>query len=176
MRLRRDVNQKVTKMKKIKTLLIFTLVCAVLSSCSKDAIDGDGDSIIGIWQLSEYKRDTNGGTNNVNLGEDILNILNANNCVLVTFEFKDDDSLEIVNSVNYLQINAGLTGLIVDCPTEKDTNISAYTYDDGVLTYKDKNDVNISAKVSVEGNTLTINAEDLDLPNFDESGELIFKK
>ena len=165
-----------------KLIFAFIAVSTLLASCSKDAIAEklldltDANALIGVWELAEFKADGAAAGTNINLGEDILNSLTEDGCVIVTFEFKDDASLVTENAVNYLEINASPTGLVVPCPTKKDTETTTYTYEDGVLTYKDTSGADVSVKASVDGEKMTIDAEDLDLPNFNAKGELIFNK
>ncbi len=158
-------------------------VGTLFASCSKDAvveklIDGltDSNKIVGVWELSEFNVDAEAAGTYTNLAEDALEKLSEEGCAIVTFEFKEDAELVTENAVNYLDISAGLTGLIVPCPTEKDTETTTYTYIDGVIKFKDKNGDDISANASIDGDVMTVDAEGLDLPNFNVKGELIFNK
>ena len=109
---------------------------------------------------------------------DILSFLSAIDCSLMTITFNADQSVITENSGNYLEIdvNTGGTGLNVPCPTEKDTSVDSYLYEGGVLTYIDENEMETTVNVTISGNTMRINAVELDFTNFDEGGQLIFTK
>ncbi len=169
--------------------LILTLIAGatIAVSCSKDKIveeltdgligDEEANALVGVWELSEFKYDTQAGGTNVNLAEDILNKFKEENCVVVTFDFKEDGSLMIESGMNYLEINATPTGLQVPCPTQKDEETTTYTYEDGVLTFKDADGADVVVKATVDGDELTADASDLDLnENFNYDGDLIFVK
>ena len=147
----------------------------LLVSCSKDAI-ADDKGIIGVWELAEFQVDAEAAGTYLNLAEDALNKLRKEDCTIVTFEFKNDATLITENAINYLNISAGPTGLVVPCPIEKDTQTTTYTYENGVIKFKDKDGDDVSAKATVDGNKMTVDAEGLDLPNFNTKGELVFKK
>ena len=94
----------------------------------------------------------------------------------MTFIFNQDLSLIVENATDYLEINATATGLEVPCPTQKDTEASTYTYDGTTLTTIDTEGITVAVKVTIDGNMMSADATDLDIPNFDGSGELIFEK
>jgi len=167
-------------MKKLKFIII--AIGTLFSSCSKDAISEKleeltgKDALIGKWGLVEFNVDEEAAGTYLNLAEDALEKLVKEDCAVVTFEFKEDATLVSENAINYLEFNAGPTGLIVDCPSEKDIETTVYSYEDGVLQFKDENGEEISAKASIEGDVMTVDAEGLDLPNFNTKGELIFNR
>ncbi|WP_298484344.1 hypothetical protein [uncultured Maribacter sp.] len=160
-------------MKKLTFIII--AIGILFSSCSKDALSNK-DSIVGKWELVEFNVDAEAAGTYINLAEDALEKLIKEDCAIVTFEFKEDATLVSENAVNYLEINAGVTGLIVECPSAKDIETTVYTYKDGVLQFKDENGKDISAKASIEGDVMTVDAEGLDIPNFNTKGELIFNR
>ncbi|RKR14150.1 hypothetical protein CLV91_0222 [Maribacter vaceletii] len=167
-------------MKKLSLTII--AIGVLFSSCSKDAISDKldeltgKDALVGKWELVEFNVDEEAAGTYLNLAEDALEKLIEEDCAIVTFEFKEDATLVTENAIDYLEFNAGPTGLIVDCPSEKDIETTMYTYVDGVLKFKDKNGEEISAKASIEADVMTVDAEGLDLPNFNTKGELIFNR
>ncbi len=162
-----------------KILLTFGITTMLFLSCSKDAVvdalTGD-NAIEGTWVLTDFNADAEAAGTNLNLGEDILDALTAEGCVLVSFKFDEDGNLETQSGVNYLEINAGLTGLEVSCPTEKDIEFTLYTYANGLLTFLDESGEEVTVEATIDGDIMTVNAQDLDLPNFNSEGELIFTK
>ncbi len=96
----------------------------------------------------------------------------------MTITFNADLSVITENSGNYMEINVnpGGTGLDVPCPNEKDTNIDSYMYEGGVLTYIDENEVETTVSAEISGNTMRVNATELDFTDFTDGGVLIFIK
>jgi len=135
----------------------------------------DEQAIEGSWRASEF-RAANPNSSNVNLGAEILANLTAEDCYILTFTFNEDLTLIAESAVNYLEINATATGLEVPCPTQSDTESSTYTYDGEVLTTIDQNGEVLTVSVTIEGDIMTADATDLDIPNFDGEGSLIFEK
>jgi len=163
-----------------RNVFIVFLTAILFISCSKDEnnqVDAadPASAIIGSWRATEFvAADPN--SSNVNLGAEILANLTAEQCYIITFTFNSDMTLIGESSVNYLQINATATGLEVPCPTQKDTESSTYTYDGTTLTTVDTDGVTVMVKVSIDGTTMSADAADLDIPNFDAAGEIIFEK
>jgi len=162
-----------------KIIGTFLTLGILFVSCSKDAAAGDlnpKDSIIGLWELTNYMVDAEAVGTYQNLGEDILNKLTAEDCVLVAFEFKDDETMTSESGVNFLQVNSGPNGLDVSCPSQKNIVTYSYSYANGMLTLKNGTIVAVSVAASIDGNTMTVDAEGLDFPNFNTPGELVFTK
>ncbi len=165
---------------KFKILLLF-IAAAFIISCSSDDNNNnetDTNTIVGTWVATELQIDNATASDDAKNGRDALNLLTAKQCYVITFTFNEDLTVVAENSVNYIEINVNSdgTGLDIPCPTEKDTDNSTYTYDGVSLTILDNTGSAISANATVSGNTLTIDAAGLDIPNFNASGELIFQK
>lgn len=161
-------------------IVLLSVIAATLFSCSsdKDNTQADQNSIIGSWDATELQINDETATDDEKNGRDILNFLTAQDCYILTFTFNEDLSAIVENSVNYLEINvnAGGTGLDIPCPTEKDTDTSTYTFDGAVLTYVDDMGANVSVNATISGNTMTLDASELDIPNFNSGGQLIFQR
>lgn len=177
----RFLDISIPKFNQMKSNLAFILIATVfLFSCStddnKDDIEQtDENAIIGSWQAREF-RANNPNSSNVNLGAEILANLTAEDCYILTFTFNQDLSLVSESAVNYLEINATATGLVVPCPTQSDTETSTYTFDGTTLTTIDSGGAVVEVRVSIDGDIMSADATDLDIPNFDGDGELIFEK
>ena len=156
-------------------LLIFS---AVVFSCSKDKNNNNDNesTIVGTWQATELKIDNNTASDDAKNSRDILDYLTANDCYVITFTFNADLSVISDNAVNYLEINAGPTGIEIPCPTESDTDAGTYTVEGSTLTYIDSNDDTFTISISINGDTMTLDASSLDIPNFEVEGELVFKR
>ena len=130
----------------------------------------------GKWEATELKIDSNTASDQLKFGKQILDHLTDKECFIISFIFNSDLTVMAENSVNYLEINVGGTGLDVPCPEKKDTESSMYTYDGATLTLINGDNKKLILAVTVEENTMTVDAKDLDLPNFNEDGQLIFTK
>jgi len=162
-----------------RNLLLLFLTTTLIFSCSSDKDENsDKNDIEGTWDATELKIDDSTASDDEKNGRDILNFLTAKDCYILTFTFNKDLSLITENSVNYLEINVntGGTGLDIPCPTQKDTDTSTYTFDGNVLTFIDINAETVTVDVSISGDTMTVDAADLDISNFNDGGQLIFKK
>ena len=160
-------------MMKFKFLLLF-IVAALFFSCSSDSNDGDSneDTIVGIWQAHELKVNNDTASDDEKNARDLLAYLTAKECYVLSFEFKVDLTVTIENSVEYLERN----GFDIPCPTEKETETTAYVYENGKLTYTDEDQQTFTVDVTIDGDIMTVDASDLDIPNLNAGGQLIFKR
>jgi hypothetical protein len=166
-------------MMKFKFLLLF-FVTGLFFSCSSDSNDdkSNEDSIVGIWQAYELKVNNDTASDDEKNARDLLNFLTAKECYVLSFDFKQDLTVTIENSVQYLEIglNSEGDGFDIPCPTEKDTETTIYVYEDGILTYTDEDQQSVSVAVGIDGDVLTLDAADLDIPNLNAGGQLVFKR
>lgn len=161
------------------TVVIFLLGILLISSCSTDKTSENPDnSILGTWDLTALTIDEATASDEEEFGQDILNMLTASNCYLVSLSFNEDLTLVTEDASNYLEIgvNPGGTGLDVPCPSQRDMETTTYTYADGVLTFIDDNQETISVDLTISGGTMTVAAQELGVDNFNAGGELIFTK
>jgi len=158
---------------KIKFLLLF-LATGLFFSCSSDSDDDNSkeDSIVGVWQAYELKVNNDTASDDEKNARDLLAYLTAKECYVLSFEFKVDLTVTIENSVEYLERD----GFDIPCPTEKDTETTVYVYADGTLTYTDEDQQEISVDVTIDGDIMTVDAADLDIPNLSAGGQLLFKR
>jgi len=161
------------------TVVIFLLGILLISSCSTDKTSENPDnSILGTWDLTALTIDEATASDEEEFGQDILNMLTASNCYLVSLSFNEDLTLVTEDASNYLEIavNQEGTGLDVPCPSQRDMETTTYTYADGVLTFIDDNQETISVDLTISGGTMTVAAQELGVENFNAGGELIFTK
>jgi hypothetical protein len=158
--------------------LLYTLGAFLVFSCSSDKGSDmtDANSIEGTWDATEFVIDDNTASDDAKNGRDILNFLTAEDCYILTFTFSNDLSVTAENSSNYVEIsvNSSGTGLEIPCPTESDIESRTYTFDGKVLVIDDGTGETITVDVTIDGDTMTINAADLDIPNFNDGGQLVF--
>ncbi len=153
---------------------------SLLFSCSSDKDENSEDSssnnIVGTWDATELKINNETATDDAKFGKQILDFLTDKDCFIITLQFNQDLTAIATNAANYVEVNASNSGLDVPCPTQSDTESSTYTYDDNVVSFIDADGQQIEVRVTVQGDIMTVNAADLEIPNFDESGELIFRR
>lgn len=165
-----------------KHILCIAGIVLTLISCSSDKDETQTETevqstaIIGTWDATELKIDNETASDDAKFGKQILDFLTADNCFIITLQFDEDLTASASNSANYIEVNATATGLDIPCPTDSDVNESTYTFDGETVTTIDENGDELAIGVSIEGNIMTVDASDLDIPNFSEDGQLIFVK
>ncbi|WP_245731583.1 lipocalin family protein [Kriegella aquimaris] len=157
-------------------LMVFSIFLFSCSSDKEDETMEEENNIVGTWQATELKIDDGTAGDDAKFGKQILDILTSNDCYIITFAFKEDKSVVAENSVNYLEFNASSTGQLVPCPTEKDADTGTYTFENSLLTIVDSEGEKIEVTVVVDGDIMTLDAGDLDVPNFNSDGELVFER
>ena len=160
--------------------LLYILAAFLIFSCSSDKVEDvvDANSIIGTWEATDLMINSETASDDAKNARDILNFLTAKDCYILSFTFNSDLTVTAQNSYNYVEIsvNSAGTGLEIPCPTESDMEASTYTFDGMVLTILDGNGETVDVDVTIDGDTMAVDAADLDIPNFNDSGELIFIK
>jgi len=158
--------------------LIVAIAAFLVVSCSSDKeVELSGaDAIVGTWDATELVINNETASDDAKNGRDILNFLTAKDCYILTFTFHSDLSVTAQNSSNYVEIsvNSAGTGLEIPCPSESDSESSTYTYDGKILTVVDSEGATITVEVSIDKDIMTVDAADLEIPNFSDSGDLIF--
>lgn len=161
--------------------IIFAIILCVTTtfSCSDDKEDTstfDSSSLIGVWKFS--KIDANGASGNIKLSNDILTVLVAGGCDILNYDFKSNqtvtasfrDFTETGNSVN-----ASGTGLLIECPTNVVTTVSAWELNEDQLSFINGTGTIETITISIEGDTLTVPGELINADNL-AGTSAIFKK
>jgi hypothetical protein len=165
-----------------RNILCFLGMISVLFSCSSDKNEAATNeevainAIVGSWDATALKIDNETASDDAKFAKQILDFLTEENCFIVTLQFNEDLTATATNSANYIEINATGTGLDVPCPTQADVESSTYMFDGKVVTILDSNGESVLVDVAISGNIMTVDATDLEIPNFTDSGELIFVK
>jgi len=162
---------------KLKVVFI-ALICVCAWSCSSDNDNSTStnNDIVGTWDAIELRVDENTASDEAIFGSQIINVLTADDCYIITLQFNQDLTAEARSAVNNLDINVGATGLSVPCPSDFETEANTYTYTDGVVSFINEDGETVNASVSITGDVMTVNAASLEIPNFNDSGELIFQR
>ena len=156
------------------------MISPLLFSCSSDKDENNMDnplsSIVGTWDAIELVIDSGTASDEAIFGREILHFLTNRNCSIITLRFNENLTAEASNSANYVEVNATSSGLDIPCPNQSDVESSTYTYDGAVVSFVDLDGTTVNVDVSIADDVMTVDAADLEIPNFDESGELIFRK
>ena len=165
-----------------KHILFFLGMALVLISCSSDKNDGEAETqvastaILGNWDATELVIDDATASDNTKFAKGILDFLTDKNCYVVTLTFNEDLTASASNSANYVEVNATGTGLDIPCPTESDIESSTYTFNGTTVTTTKSDGEVLNINVSINGDIMTVDAADLEIPNFSDDGKMIFVK
>lgn len=157
-------------------VLIFT-ISMLIFSCSKDknndSVETGANAIVGTWAATELQIDDATASDDAKLSKLVLDFLTERDCVIITFMFNEDLTLVADNSANFVDASTIISGAIA-CPTQKETTNSTYTYDGVTLTTVDGDGMIVTIKVTINGGVMTVDATDLNIPDFNGGGNLIF--
>lgn len=165
-----------------KHILFFLGMALVLISCSSDKNDSEAETqvastaILGTWDATELVIDDATASDNTKFAKGILDLLTDKDCYVVTLTFNEDLTASASNSANYVEVNATGTGLDIPCPTESDIESSTYTFDGTTVTTTKSDGEVLNITVSIDGDIMTVDAADLEIPNFSDDGQMIFVK
>ncbi len=165
-----------------QNVYILFIISLLMVSCSSDKGDGGtltetkASAIIGTWDATELRINNDTASDDAKFGKQILDFLTDKACYVLTLEFNEDLTASALNSTNYIEVNATASGLDIPCPTQSDMESSTYTFDGTTVTTIDSNGDVLTIDVSINGDIMTVNAADLEIPNFTDSGELVFVK
>ena len=165
-----------------KHILFFFGIALVLISCSSDKNDSETEvqvastAILGTWDATELVIDNATASDNTKFAKGILDLLTDKDCYVVTLTFNEDLTASASNSANYVEVNATGTGLDIPCPTEADLESSTYTFDGTTVTTTKSNGEVLNINVSINGDVMTVDAADLEIPNFSDDGQMLFVK
>lgn len=164
---------------KFKLILLF-LSASLFFSCSNDSEDGEAkaDTIVGVWQAYELRINNDTASDDEKNAKDLLDYLTAKDCYVLTFNFKEDLNVVIDNSLSYIELtfNSDGSGFGIPCPTEKDTETTLYSYEEGVLSYVDDDGQTVTMEVNIDGDVMMVDAADLDVLEVEAGGQLVFKR
>ncbi|MDC6387367.1 lipocalin family protein [Maribacter sp. PR1] len=163
-----------------KSVFSFLIMFSLLISCSSDKGDepniDSSVNIVGTWDATELQIDESTANDDALFAREILAHLTDKDCYIITLQFNADMTASAINSANFIEINATQTGLDIPCPTQSDTETSTYSYEGNVVSFVDANGDTVAVDVTINGDVMTVNAADLQIPEFNESGQLIFQR
>lgn len=153
---------------------------SLLISCSSDKGDepniDSSVNIVGTWDATELQINEATASDDAFFAREILAHLTDKDCYVITLQFNADMTASATNSANFIEINATQTGLDIPCPTQSDTETSTYSYEGNVVSFVDANGDTVAVDVTINEDVMTVDAADLQIPEFNESGQLIFQR
>ena len=166
-------------MKKNWTLI--GIVSILLIACSTDGDSNDAEemvttsALVGTWNLTDVRFMEDPNDTSLNLADEIVDQLVQENCVLVTFTFNENGSVSSSDKLNFIEINAGPTGLDVPCPEQSEDLTGTWTLEGNQLTVDDGSGTVETLTVELDGNTLIIPGEEIDPENYGDA-EAVFTR
>lgn len=132
--------------------------------------------LVGIWVISELRVDESVDDDDLDFAQQIVDFLVGEDCDLVTFDFNDDERVQVDNRVNFLRPSATPTGLTVPCPEESDMENSAWSLEGDQLTFINDMEEELTITVTFEDeDTLIIAGSDINAENF-TGAEAVFTR
>jgi len=165
-----------------KHFVAFLAVALIFVSCSSDKNDNETDvivgsaAIIGTWDATELQIDNATASDNSKFAKGVLDLLTEKECYIVTLQFNEDLTATASNSASYVELDVSGSNFNVPCPTESDVQSSNYTFDGTTVTTIDSDGKVLTIDVAISGDVMTVDATDLEIPNFSDDGQLIFVK
>ena len=161
------------------------LILIAFSAFTFLACSTDGDSeaedmmqvnaLVGTWNMTDVDFNEDVNDTSLNLADEIVDELIQENCVLVSFTFQADGTVSSVDRLDFLEINAGPTGLDVPCPNESLNDTGTWSLEGNQLTVDNGEGDMETITIELDGNTLIIAGEDIDEDNY-AGAEAIFTR
>lgn len=166
----------------MKSKMIGLMFAATLIfSCSSDNDESDNanNGIVGTWDVTELMIDADTASEDAVIGSQILRFLSNNDCPIITLTFNEDLTAQarngIVQAIATATFDPG-AGLVVPCPTDYEVVSNTYTFTNGTISFLNDDGETVNVMVSINGDTMTVDAQSLGLPEVNEPGELIFTR
>lgn len=162
-----------------KNIFPILLLASFMFSCSSDKGSGSeidaSANIVGTWDATELRIDEATASDNAIFAREALAYLTDQNCIIITLQFNADLTATATNSTEYLEIDT-TSGFNIPCPTTFETESSTYTYENNVVSFVNVNDEVVEVDVTIDGDIMLVDAADLQIPEFNESGQLVFQR
>jgi len=160
----------------MKLRMIMTVIAGtLLFACSSDDGDSGSNSIVGTWDLVSLQLD--GSTPEEESVEQIISLLAAQDCYLITMLFQENGTATLETSLGYLDPTGLLTGgLGVECPSQSDTESATYSYENGQLEITDSEGMTTSIPIVLSGDRITLDLEGSEFEDVGATGSMTFER
>ncbi len=156
-----------------RAMLSLFVASLLLFSCSSD--DGDGAtempeeiSLVGVWEFTELNIDDVETDQQIRLANDVIEVLVAQGCDILTFDFKADESV----TASYRDftetgrdVNPDGSGLLIECPDTVETSSSVWSLEGDQLTFVNEDMTEETVTIELTATQLIVPAELLDENN-----------
>lgn len=162
----------------MKKGIIALMSIVFLASCSTDSENDEmleTSALVGTWNMTDVRFQEDPNDTSLNLADEIVDQLVEEGCFLVSFTFNADGSAFGENKVNYIEINAGPTGLDVPCPEQSDIEATIWSLTGNQLTFINENQEEETITIQLEGNTLILAGDDINAENY-TGAEVVFTR
>ena len=162
----------------MKKGIIALMAIVFLASCSTDSENDEmleTSALVGTWNMTDVRFQEDPNDTSLNLADEIVDQLVEEECFLVSFTFNADGSASGENKVNYIEINAGPTGLDVPCPEQSDIEATIWSLTGNQLTFINENQEEETITIQLEGNTLILAGDDINAENY-TGAEAVFTR
>lgn len=162
----------------MKKGIIALMAIVFLASCSTDSENDEmleTSALVGTWNMTDVRFQEDPNDTSLNLADEIVDQLVEEECFLVSFTFNADGSASGENKVNYIEINAGPTGLDVPCPEQSDIEATIWSLTGNQLTFINENQEEETITIQLEGNTLILAGDDINAENY-TGAEVVFTR
>lgn len=157
--------------------IYIAMVCVCAWSCSSEdnGSTSANNSIVGTWDATELIINEDTASDEAVIGSQILKLLSNDDCYIITLKFNEDLTAEARNSITDAISTAtfGAGGLEVPCPTDFEVVSNSYTYNNGTITFLNEDGETVNVAVNINGDTMTVDAQSLQLPEVNEPGDLV---
>ena len=161
---------------KKSVLAIITIL--FLTGCSTDSENDEmleTSALVGTWNMTDVRFQEDPMDTSLNLADEIVDQLVAEDCFLVTFTFNADGTASAENKVNFIEINADAMGLDVPCPEQSDIETTLWSLTENELTFVNEDQEEETIKIQLEGNTLILAGDDINAENY-SGAEVVFTR
>ncbi len=168
-----------------RNLLLLFVASALIFSCSSDDNGGGDDTptedkLVGTWDLSTIEIDDDIEDQDLEFAKDIVDVLIAQDCNLLTLIFAADGTLTIQErdfSDVEINVNQGGTGLDIPCPDADADETAEWSLDGNQLTITFEDTTSETVTVAFDGNnTLIVDAEFVDEDNLSDATAVFAKR
>lgn len=160
-----------------QSILSLFFLFLFIFSCSNDKLDNeDSVTIVGEWKFKSL--DTNEASGNVELANDILMVLVAGGCDVLSFDFKTDHTVTSFYrdfTETGKDVNVAGTGLLIECPETVNVETTLWELTGNQLSFIDDDGAIKTVTIQIVGSTLIIPGEVLDENNL-AGTKAIFEK
>ena len=142
---------------------------------SNDEEMTNDSALVGTWNLTDVRFDQDPNDTSLNLADEIVDELFNEDCVLVSFTFSADGTVSSTDKLNFIEVNAGPTGVDIPCPTDSLDESGTWSLDGNQLTVDDGNGTVETLTIQLNGDTLILAGEDIDENNY-AGAEAVFAR